>query len=322
MILVRSPLRISLGASDYNTFINSNGKGNALGFSINKYSYISARVLPKFFDYKSKFTYSEIETVDENLWVDHKGIWNTLKKLDMMNVPLEINHFSDLPTNSGLGSSSAFLVSLIYALYELHNAYIDDAKLLKLALEVERSYSVVGWQDAAFAIFGGAASFTFHKNEAFDRLPIRAFGREMEKYGLLFYLNQPRYSSHIVNSYVGKLGKDDNQKKIFDICEKATDMVMDDFSIEDLAMLVREAWVCKKKISKDITTPKVLYLEKTLKDKYLAYRLLGGGGGGSLFILAYPDRHETIIKWCEENNCVHIPFKVSPTGCEVVVRND
>ena len=57
MIIVRTPLRISLfgGGTDYPVCIKFGG--SVISTSINRYNYITSRWLPQFFDYKYRIRY-------------------------------------------------------------------------------------------------------------------------------------------------------------------------------------------------------------------------------------------------------------------------
>ena len=76
--------------------------------------------ITSFFEHKSRFVYSIIEnvkTIDEIKHPAIKGILEWLKIFD----GLEIHHDGDLPARSGLGSSSAFSVGMIHALYKFYD---------------------------------------------------------------------------------------------------------------------------------------------------------------------------------------------------------
>ncbi len=64
MIISRTPFRISLfgGGSDYPPWFRAHG-GSVIGFTINKYCYITLRSLPPFFEHRHRIAYSRVETV-------------------------------------------------------------------------------------------------------------------------------------------------------------------------------------------------------------------------------------------------------------------
>ncbi len=107
MIITRTPTRISLlgGGTDYPASFAKYG-GLVIGGAINKYSYITARYLPPFHDFKTRAVYSLIETVKDNCDIKHRAIKAVIEYMGMQSEGLEIFHASDLPSRSGTGSCS------------------------------------------------------------------------------------------------------------------------------------------------------------------------------------------------------------------------
>ena len=129
MIISRTPFRVSLfgGGSDYPQWYKEHG-GAVLGFTINKYCYISLRRLPPFFMHKHRIVYSKVETVNETADIQHPAARHILQDRNI-DFGLEIHHDGDLPARSGLGSSSSFTVGLLNALYALDNRMMTKRQL-------------------------------------------------------------------------------------------------------------------------------------------------------------------------------------------------
>ncbi len=119
MIISRTPFRVSFfgGGTDYPAWFNEN-KGAVLATTIDKYCYISCRYLPPFFNHRSRIIYSKMEHVKDVPQIVHPAVREVLKFLDI-HEGVEIHHDGDLPARTGLGSSSAFTVGLLNALYAL-----------------------------------------------------------------------------------------------------------------------------------------------------------------------------------------------------------
>ena len=121
----RSPLRISFfgGGTDYPTYFHHH-PGAVLGASIDKYIYTVALPMADFAEHRYRITYRIVEGVDRVEDIKHNVIRATL--LDMgYDKPLNIAIISDLPGNSGLGSSSSFTVGFI-ALMEYLAAVVQS----------------------------------------------------------------------------------------------------------------------------------------------------------------------------------------------------
>src|ERR1700758_124012 len=119
MIITRTTLRISFfgGGTDYPAWYRENG-GAVLATAIDKYCYLTCRYLPPFFEHRFRIVYRKIETcatVDE---INHPAVRETLRYLGVER-GIELHHDGDLPARSGMGSSSAFIVSLLHALRAL-----------------------------------------------------------------------------------------------------------------------------------------------------------------------------------------------------------
>ena len=110
MIIIRTPFRISFfgGGTDYPDWYRENG-GSVISTSINKYSFLVLRKLPKIFDYNYRIRYyerEETQTVDE---IQIPGIREAIKYMEY-NDGLDITHHGDLPNRTGIGSSSSFKI--------------------------------------------------------------------------------------------------------------------------------------------------------------------------------------------------------------------
>ena len=116
MIISRTPYRVSLfgGGTDYPSWYKKYG-GQVLAVTINKYIYISCRVLPPFFEHKLRFVYTKSEICQSARELEHPSAREILLFMGI-DSGLEIHYDGDLPGRSGLGSSSVFSVGLLNAL--------------------------------------------------------------------------------------------------------------------------------------------------------------------------------------------------------------
>ena len=80
---------------------------------------------------------------------------------------LEIIHSADLPALSGMGSSSAFTVTLINLIYANYNKIISKRDLARKAVFIEKDVlkENVGYQDQYATAFGGFNIINFNKNK-------------------------------------------------------------------------------------------------------------------------------------------------------------
>ena len=320
MIMYKSPYRISLfgGGTDYTTFLEKHGIGMCIGFAIDKYSYVSARKLPQFFTYKTRLAYSQIELVNDNRNINHNGIRMAIEAFNMMDYPLEISHTSDLPTKTGLGTSSAFLVALSAALYDLKN---DDKPLPTflgaIASSIEQEYSVVGMQDHYFSAYGGCGELCFHADHkiTYDRYN-QDICDMLEANGLLFFTGIDRNASDVVGNYINKLADSKYQSRIFDVASKVSlAIARNKLTLARTGQYLRESWELKKSIDDSISNAKIDHLCDSCVDiGAYGVKLCGAGLGGTIYVLSETKFHDKIIDFCINNGCVHIPYKISEFG--------
>src|ERR1700722_14274825 len=174
MIITRTPMRVSLfgGGTDYPGWYRQHG-GAVLGTSIDKYSYITCRYLPPFFEHRYSLVYSKIERrrhIDE---IDHPAIREVIRYMDVTR-GLEIHHDADLPARSGMGSSSACTVGLLHALYALTGRMPTKHQLATESVEIEQDIlkDTVGSQDQVLAAYGGFNHITFQPNDEIIVTPV------------------------------------------------------------------------------------------------------------------------------------------------------
>ena len=136
MIIVRSPMRISLGGggTDLPSYYREHG-GFCIAAAIDRFVFIS---LHETFEQEIVVKYSKMErvkTVDE---VQHPIVKAALKMHGIANPHIEIASYADIPAGTGLGSSSSFTVALLKALqvYE-HKNGIDALTLATRACRIE-----------------------------------------------------------------------------------------------------------------------------------------------------------------------------------------
>lgn len=174
MIITRTPYRVSFfgGGTDFESFYREHG-GAVLTSTIDKYCYLSARYMPPFLGYKYNVCWSKMERVNLLSEIQHSGVRGCLeyKNIDR---GFEVNHAGDLPARSGLGSSSAFTVGMLYALHALQGIHVNKNRLAREAIEVEQNIlkETVGIQDQIECAHGGLNHIEIHRNGSYTINPI------------------------------------------------------------------------------------------------------------------------------------------------------
>lgn len=159
VFISRTPLRVSFfgGGTDYEWWAKKNGS-NIISTTIDKYIYVYSRFHPKFYESDSRIIYKNIEVVKNFEEIEHPVVKGALKYLNFKNKNgIEFYYQGDLPSSSGLGSSSAFSVGTINCLSNLMGKKYSRYQLSKKAIFLEQKMlrETVGFQDQIATAYGG-----------------------------------------------------------------------------------------------------------------------------------------------------------------------
>ena len=326
MIITKTPYRISFfgGGSDYPSWYLKNG-GSVLSTTIDKYIYISCRYLPPFFEHKYRIVWSHIENVKDIKNIKHRSVKELLKYFKIKK-GLEIHYDGDLPSRSGMGSSSVFVVGLMNLLNSFNGKKISKKQLAIKSINFEQNIlnDTVGSQDQIAATYGGFNKITFKTNGSFLVEPIsikKNIIQNLNKNLVLLYTGYKRTAPDIAKTYVNKLGKSkrNNILEISSFVDESLDVLKKNDLIS-FAKLLHESWILKKNLSDSITNHKIneIYNE-ALNKGALGGKLLGAGGGGFFLFYVPYYRQRKFIKYFK--NLINVPFKFSSKGSEIMLKN-
>ncbi len=323
MIISRTPFRLSFfgGGTDYPAWFRNHG-GAVLATTINKYCYLTCRYLPPFFEHRIRLVYSKIEscqTVDE---IAHPAVREILRYLQI-DRGVEIHHDGDLPARSGMGSSSAFVVGLLHALYALKGHMVSKRQLATegIHIEQERLKETVGSQDQISAAYGGFNHIAFLPNGDFSITPMTLSVERMQELNshlMLFYTGIKRTASDVAESYVTDIESRKRQLRIMkDLVEEGVSILNSHSDIAGFGELLHEAWEAKRSLSAKVSNPHVdeIYTEARAAGA-IGGKLTGAGGGGFLLLFAPPACHGAIREGL--NRLIHVPFKLEGSGSQII----
>lgn len=325
MIITSTPLRISFfgGGTDYPLWYREHG-GAVLSTTIDKCCYISCRRLPPFFEYHSRISYSKVENVQANSEVEHPSVRACLGYMGIEE-GIEIHHVADLPARTGLGTSSAFTVGLLLALYALKNQIRDKRTIAAEAIHVERDLlqETVGSQDQVSAAYGGFNRIDFGPGDAIEAKRIVApSGRlaKLQGHLALYFTGFSRTASEIAKEQIKVTpSKHRELTSIQELVEEAEQILMDERRpIDDFGRLLHEGWRIKRGLTSKISNSAIdeIY-EAGLNAGALGGKLLGAGGGGFMLFYVPDERREELRAKLSKLLCV--PFSFSNRGSQVLV---
>lgn len=319
MIITKTPLRISFtgGGTDLPAFYK-NGYGAVVSTAIDKYIYITVN---KRFDNSIRMSYSQTEIVNHVDELKHDIARECLRMVGITG-GIEITSIADIPSGTGLGSSSSFTVGLLNALYSYVGERLSSEELAKRACQIEIDVlgHPIGKQDQYAAAYGGINYFTFERNGEVRREKIIVSNndlRNMNRKLMMFYTGVRRSTDGIL----ARQSKDTKNKMevLTFMRDQANQMksylTAKGFDSEFAAML-DTAWVKKKSVTSGISNPQIdeLY-QKALNAGASGGKLLGAGGGG--FILLYCDeQYQQAVRDALELN--ELDFEISNYGGRVV----
>lgn len=299
MIITRAPFRVSFcgGGSDLPAFYEKYG-GCVLSTTIRKYMYLT---LHEYF-HKDQIVlkYSKTETVRDYASIEHKYFRQCLRDFDIMGV--EISSMADIPSGTGLGSSSSFIVALLHLLYTYKGKYVSRYKLAKEAceMEIEKVGEPIGKQDQFAAAFGGLNFYEFRQNGFVNVEPIvmapESYKR-LEDNILMFYLGGEHSASQILREQSKNVRSEDKAKVQLQMCEltKVLKEELQKNNVDAMGELLHENWMLKKSLAAGISNPLIdKTYEKAMAAGALGGKLLGAGGAGFMIFYVRPEKQETV----------------------------
>lgn len=324
MIIIRTPLRVSFfgGGTDFPEFFGENG-GAVLGTAINKYIYHTVSHLPSWlFDHKIRFSYRKVELAPDLESIEHRPFREILRYCGVQQ-DVEVNLASDLPSFSGLGSSSSFTVGLIKGLHALQGRCVGNEELARCAIHIEREVlrETVGFQDQVFAAYGGLNIVQFSGSGDFnvERIAIGETRlRELNDSMLLYFTGRTRHAQEVEKAKLDKLA--DNRptlRKMLGLVDKAHGVLTGTGSLATFAQLLNDSWIEKRKLDASVSNPEIdkLY-DLGMTAGALGGKLLGAGGGGFMLLLVPPERQPAVR--AALRNYHEVPIGINAAGSTVV----
>ena len=323
MVISRTPFRISFfgGGTDYPAWYRQHG-GCVLAATIDKYCYLTCRYLPPFFEHRLRVVYSKIESAQTADEIVHPSVRETLRYLKM-DRGLEIHHDGDLPGRSGMGSSSAFTVGLLHALYALQGQMIGKERLARESIHIEQEIlkETVGSQDQVCAAHGGVNHISFHPNGDVSVRPLTIAEerlRELNSHLMLFYTGIKRTASDVAATYVNALDARTAQlRQLKLLVDRSIEILSGTGDLGEFGRLLHEAWEAKRSMSSKISSPVVdeVY-EQARASGALGGKLLGAGGGGFLLLFVPPERQDAVRQKLAK--LIHVPFEFEYAGSQII----
>jgi D-glycero-alpha-D-manno-heptose-7-phosphate kinase len=327
MIIVRSPLRISLGGggTDLPSYYQEHS-GFLLAAAIDKYVYIT---LHRTFAQELIVKYSKLERVSSVEEIEHPIVRETLLLTGVEAPFLEITSMADIPAGTGLGSSGSFTTALLKALHTFNKNLVHPAQLAEQAcdIEINRLGEPIGKQDQYIAAYGGITCFNFLPDGRVEAWPLKISEEtlyNLEDNLLLFFTGYSRLASSILKEQNTKTLASDksmvNNLHFVKDLGKQSQAALELGDLPEFARLMDVHWQRKKERSSNISNPNINeWYDYAMANGALGGKLIGAGGGG--FLMFYAADKTKLRRAMREKGLTEIRFKFDFEGTRIVTQS-
>ncbi len=327
MIIVRSPLRISLGGggTDLPSYYRDHS-GFLIAGAIDKYVYIT---LHQTFVEELIIKYSKLERVTSIDDVEHPIIREALRHVNITAPYLEITSMADIPAGTGLGSSGSFTTALLKAFHTLKKNLIHPRELAEEACHIELNLlnEPIGKQDQYIAAYGGLTCFRFLPNGEVEAQPLKVDQDtlySLEDNLLLFFTGYSRSASAILIEQDKKSKDKDhdmiaNLHFIKELGFQSKD-ALEKGDLHEFAELMNVHWEHKKKRSGNMSNDKINeWYELARRNGAVGGKMIGAGGGG--FLMFYADDKVKLRHAMRDAGLHEVRFRFDFSGTQVVAQS-
>jgi D-glycero-alpha-D-manno-heptose-7-phosphate kinase len=325
MIISRAPVRFSLGGggSDLPAYASQHG-GFVVTAAVDKYVYICAN--RRFHD-SIRLSYSSTEIVEHAPLVKHNIFREALMMLEIDH-GIELTSMSDVPANSGLGSSGAFTVSLLNALHAYRREYVSTKTLADEAchIELDRLGAPIGKQDQYASAFGRICCLEIGKDLSVEVTPLRISDdtlAELESNLHVFYTGVDREASPILADQQKQMKSSDRSVEAMHRIKQLgyeTRRLLTQDKLDQYGELMNEHWTEKRRLSAQVSSG-------TIDEHYAAARRAGalggkimGAGGGGFFLFYARENKGTLIRTMVSRGLRYIRFRFDMDGAKIVAN--
>ncbi len=299
MILTKTPFRVSFagGGSDLPEFYRRKS-GAVVSCTIDKAMYIA--IHPYFHD-KIRIKYSRTEDVSSVAEIEHPIVRECLGLVGIER-GMEIASFADVPAGTGMGSSSAFTVGLLHALYARSGAPPSAAHLALTAceIELERVKAPIGKQDQYAAAFGGLNLIRFHGDGSVEVQPLNCTVETRETISsrlMLFYIGQEREASSILTEQSRNMADKEKFRRVEEMVELAVELraVLEEGNLTSFGEILHRGWQLKRGLASGITNDVVEANYQLAREAGAeGGKLLGAGAGGFLLLSCREEKQKQV----------------------------
>jgi len=326
MIITRTPFRVSFvgGGSDLPSFYRRH-EGCVLSMTINKYMYVS--IHPTFNRDETVVKYSKTEIVKDVREIQHPIARQLL--LDYGLDGVEIVSTADVPSGTGLSTSSAYTVGLIHALNAFRGKLRSQERMAREAceLEIEKLGEPIGKQDQYGTAVGGLKFIRFCSDGSVEVEPLAVSRQTLEELDgnlLLFYTGLTHSAGEILQEQTKNVT---NEEKKFRNLVRMTELTYElretvvSGNLDDFGRILNENWLLKRELASRISNDRISkYYDRAMENGALGGKLLGAGGGGFLLFYCPKERQKRLRSALSDLR--ELPFSMENSGTKIIYVGD
>ena len=233
---------------------------------------------------------------------------------------IDLRTNSEAPAGAGIAGSSALIIATCAALNRLTGAGYRIEKIREIAQNIEARIIHVptGCQDYYPAMYGGVSAIDL-RPDGIERIALDVPPEEVNQRVVLAYTGEPRNSG--INNWEVTKAHVDGDKTVFRNFEKIAAIshsmrqAVASRDWTEVARLLREEWVNRKKNAPGITTPLIdRLIDLTRKAGSTGAKVCGAGGGGCVLFLVEPGAGQRVAKALADGGGEILPFRVAAQG--------
>lgn len=326
----KAPLRVSFagGGTDVAPFPEREG-GLVLSATINRYAHATlqprtdGRIRVESLDLRAALEYGSDDPIDYD---GELGLVKAaVQRVAQLEEPRGIDLFlrTAAPPGSGLGASSALIVSLIGVLSDFHKLSLSEYDLAHLAWEVERNDLGLkgGLQDHYSAAFGGFNFIEFTGDGVIVN-PLRikpTIVNELESNLVLCFTGVTRAGDHIIDDQTKRYESSDEDTLAGLRMQKELASSMKEAllrgRLSEFGELLGTAWEYKKRMSPRITTPIIdEAYDEAINQGAVGGKITGAGGGGFMLFYCRPGRQHRVAERLQQLGLAPADFAFDHEG--------
>lgn len=313
MILTKAPLRISFagGGSDLPSYYQYE-TGACLSAAIT--AYMRVMVTHKF-DGTVRLSYSKTENTELAKELQHDIARETLAYC-AVDRAVEVVSVSDVPGGTGLGSSSAYAVALLQALY----AFRGDASSPDIVahnaceIEIDHCHHPIGKQDQYASAFGGLRLYEFYPDGV--KVGLSMPNSTLAGYLMLFYTGSTRDANRLLADQHVDRGI------IREMAQAAREMAQHVHRADwrGFADLMRQAWELKRRTLGFMPVVEIM-LERAYRNGAWAGKLCGAGESGFVLLFVPPECQERVRFALNVRPARELRFRIDDLGSRVAYKD-